>query len=90
MATGTEDCASFTKKVKDVREAVQTVRDAIKKEGGSFSGDEKRGSFTFKKAYSTISGTYTISGDAVTIKSTVKDGYVSCTKWLDKLEKELK
>ncbi len=90
MASGTEDCASFTKKVKDVGEAVKTVRDAIKKEGGSFNGDEKGGSFSFKKAYSTISGTYTVSGNAVTIKSTVKDGWVSCSKWLDKLETDLK
>jgi hypothetical protein len=90
MSKGTEDCATFTKTVKDVAQAVKTVREFIKAEGGSFNGDETGGSFSFKKAYSTIAGEYTVSGKAVTIKSTVKDGWASCTKFLDELEKNLK
>jgi hypothetical protein len=88
MAKGTEKC-DFKVTVKDVPKAVKAVRDFItKKAGGTMSGDDTAGSFKFNKAYSDISGSYSVKDKDVLIKAQVKDGWVSCEDFSDALQKE--
>ncbi len=68
------NCSPFTVKVKDVSKAVKKARDAFKKEGGTFKGDDTKGTYkmngkvTFFGKY-TLEGSYSVSGKDVTIKN---------------------
>ena len=58
--------------MKDVKEALKTVNDAIKKEGGSIKGDETKGTYDF----SGDAGDTTVLGMKIHIgKFTIKRSY---------------
>jgi hypothetical protein len=74
------ECEQFSVTVKDVDETLQVVQDAIKKNGGTFKGDNTKGSFSASGKAMWINwkvdGEYTVSGNKITIKNSV-DG-LSC------------
>jgi hypothetical protein len=76
------ECESFSVTVKDVDETLKKVQDAVKKNGGTFTGDKTKGSFSAKGTVAwvkdwSVKGEYTVSGNKITIKNTV-DG-LSCS-----------
>jgi len=85
-----DDCAQFSVTVKDVSKAVDAVKKKIQELGGSVSGDDKAGSFSFTKYGSKISGTYKVDGNKITIKNTISGGLISCDKFTAEIQKAAK
>jgi hypothetical protein len=52
------------RKPADMRDTLQMLKNDIQRQGGSFSGDERLGTFTLN----TLEGGYQVSGDAVTLR----------------------
>jgi hypothetical protein len=84
------DCEQFSVTVKDVPKAIDAVKKKVQEFGGSVSGNEKAGSFSFTKMFSKISGTYTVDGNKITIKTAIDGGVVSCNKFMAEIQKAAK
>ena len=84
-------CPKFDVKVKDAKAAVAKAKKAITGDGGTFSGDETKG--TFKDSHSgilgyTVQGSYTVQDDTVSITTTVT-GVATCGAVKDKITEYL-
>ena len=91
-------CSPFTVTVKDIPKALKTAQSAIKGEGGSFSGNAKKGSYSvtitktvfgIKTNVGTLEGTYAVSGNDITLKNTTT-GAVTCKAVEKFMQKHLK
>jgi hypothetical protein len=71
-------CPAIDIVVKDVKAALAKVKKSIAEAKGSFSGDEKKGSFSLSGdapwpfGKYTIDGSYTIEGTTITIVNNIK------------------
>ena len=68
------NCSPFTVKVKDVSKAIKKAREGFKKKGGTFKGDDTKGTYKisgdgFLSGKYTVEGSYSVSGKDVTIKN---------------------
>ncbi len=91
-------CPAFDVTVKDVKAALAKVKDGIRKEKGSFSGDETKGSFAlhgdrmFVGKY-TIKGSYTVADNKITITNSItteSPKIVTCQRIEDEIRDWLK
>lgn len=63
----------------DPETLLNKVKSAIEKQGGSFDGDATSGNFSVK-VMSTISGTYNVSGNTLSISINSKPIFISCNQ----------
>ena len=69
-------CRSFVVKVRDVAKAVKQVRDEVKDAGGTFNGDETKGTYKVSDSHwmagkFTIEGSYSVADNNITINNSV-------------------
>jgi len=91
-------CPAFDVAVKDVKAALAKVKKGISDKKGSFSGDEKKGSYSFSGDHwiagkYSIQGSYAIDGNTITITNNITAEHpdlVTCKKVTDEMRDWLK
>ena len=90
-------CPTFKVTVSDVKAALAKAKAAAAKDGGRFSGDEKKGSLSFSGTKKipiigeityTISSSYTVDDKTITITNDIKTNsptLVTCKKVQDEM-----
>jgi len=63
----------------DTETVLNKAKAAIEKQGGTFSGDENAGAFHLSVMNNTIAGSYTVSGNELTMTITDKPFFVPCS-----------
>jgi hypothetical protein len=71
------DCSFTIPFGQDASVLLNKIRSAIEKQGGTFDGDSTSGTFSVK-VMGTISGSYTIGGNNLTVTISSKPMFISC------------
>ena len=59
-------------------EIVEKAKSAVQSQGGTFEGNEQNGSFKISLMSNTVSGSYEVEGDKLTMLITEKPMFVPC------------
>jgi hypothetical protein len=71
-----------------VEEVIQKARTSILSQGGTFEGDSSSGRFQVS-VFGTIAGTYTITGQTLSIRIDSKPLFISCNQIESVLSKSI-
>ena len=83
------ECSFKFKLETDRAEAVEKVKTTIETEGGEFSGDENKGTFSLPTPVGVIEGSYQVEVDELKIDISKKPSFLPCSMMETELKKRL-